>query len=257
MIILQWIIWTIALSVFIFSLYGARESAKRGISISFLVFLHTIFLLIIVIFFLFSSLNKFHLLWAIPACFISSMLIGLIVIPTPIIGDILRDVSLIFAYILLVGTKWEIAGLPPENATFRMLKKIIKRGKYNTITDFETAIKKYENHLFGIRLFNEGIKRLYSWHKGLVDSNEGSFRNIMDRGEEALSEAKNLLENIKNRKEDIKVIKFKFPVILDEMTQRATLLIETYEKLFPGRPKNIPLTPEENEILMKEVIKKY
>ena len=73
----------------------------------------------------------------------------------------------------------------------------------------------------------------------------------MARGEKALSEATTLLENIKNEREDSKVIKFNFPVILDEMTQRAMSLVETYERLFLDRPKNIPLTPEENEKLME------
>jgi len=134
--------------------------------------------------------------------------------------------------------------------------------KYNTLEDFESAIKKYENQLFGIRLFAEGIKLLYSHDKKTLDTNHHHFKNIMQRGENTISQAKELLEKAKNRTENVKVLKdFQFPPVhgpgLDEMTQRATLLVQAYEKLFPDRPRDMPLTAEEHEKLMQETLNNF
>lgn len=264
MIIFQWIIWIIALCFFISFLYGIRKDAKNNKPIHITLLLQTIFLLIVVILFLFSPWNKFNLLWVIPTCFISGWIIGFIIMPMPIIGDILRDISLIFAYIFLVGTKWEIGGYPWEISTFRVLKSRVRREKYSKVEDFEVAIKKHEDQLFGIRLFYEGIKKLKMYDEDTLDriNFDYHYNRIMERGQKAISEAKELLEKVKSGEKDIKILsKFEFPPIhgpiLDEMTQRATLLVKAYEKLFPNRPREIPLTPEEHEKLLGEVIKNF
>lgn len=267
MIILQWIIWAIALLFFVSFWYGLRRDAKskgfgtgRPIHISLLI--QTILLLLAVVLFLFVPWNKFHLLWIIPACIISSWIISFIIIPVPIIGDVLRNISLIFAYIFLVGTKWEIGGYPWEISTLRALKSRIKSEKYSTIEDFEVAIKRHEDQLFGIRLFNEGIKDLYSYDRNILDTTNYHFKNIMERGQKAISEAKELLKKVKSGEGNIKVLKkFEFPPIhgpgLDEMTQRATLLVKAYEKLFPSRPREASLTQEERKKLKEEALRNF
>lgn len=138
--------------------------------------------------------------------------------------------------------------------------EVSDKTKCITFEDFEATIKRHENQLFGISLYNEGIKHLYGHDKDVLDTTNYHFREIMSRGQKAISQAKELLEKVKSRTEDIKALnKFEFPPIhgpgLDEMTQRATLLVEVYEKLFPYRPRNIPLTTEENKKLMREVSK--
>lgn len=264
MIVLQWIIWIIALLVFISFLYSVRKDAKSNRPIHITLLLQTIFLLIVVILFVFSPWSKFHLLWVIPTCLISGWIIGFIIIPIPIIGDMLRNVSLIFAYVFLAGTKWEIGGYPWEISTFRALKSKVRREKYSKIEDFEAAIKKHKDQLFGIRLFYEGIKELKMYNEDMLDeiNFDYHYNSIMERGQKAISEAKELLEKVKSGEEDIKALKkFEFPPIhgpgLDEMTQRATLLVKAYEKLFPNRPREVPLTPEEHEKLMEEAIRNY
>ena len=264
MIVVQWIIWAIALLVFVSLLYGVRKDAKSNRPIHITLLLQTIFLLIVVILFLFFPWTKFHLLWIIPACLISGWIIGFIIIPIPIIGDILRNISLIFAYVFLVGTKWEIGGYSWEISTFRALRARMKREKYNTIEDSEAAIKKHEDQLFGIRLFYEGIKELKIYDEDMLDEIgfDYHYNNIMERGQKAISEAKELLKKVKSGEENIKALqKFEFPPIhgpgLDEMTQRATLLVKAYEKLFPNRKRDVPLTPEEHEKLMEEALKNF
>jgi len=258
MIITQWIVWIISLLIFIYFLYGIRNDAKTDKPIHIVTLVQVILLLFSPVIFLFHDWSKFHLLWVVPTCFILGWIIGFIILPVPVIGDILRNISLIFAYIFLSGTDWEIGGFPWEVSTLRALRARIPREQYSSIDDFEAAIKQHEDQLFGISLYNEGIKYLYSHDKDMLDDSAYHFRRIIERGEKAISEAKSLLEKVKNGTEHIEAIKkFEFPPThgpgLDEMTERANLIAEVYEKIFPNRARSIPLTTKENEKLMKEV----
>jgi hypothetical protein len=137
-----------------------------------------------------------------------------------------------------------------------------KKEKYNTIEDFEATIKKHEDQLFGIHLYCKEIKYLYSHDKNILNTTEYHFRNIMQRGEKTISEAKELSEKVKSGTEDIKALKkFKFPPIhgpgLNKMTQRATLLAQTYKELFPGRPQERPLTEDERYLLLETATNKW
>ena len=111
-------------------------------------------------------------------------------------------------------------------------------------------------------LVGRRIKKLYDHDKTIMELNTRSFENIMKREKTAISKAKALLEKIKLEKEELHELEsFQFPPIhgpgLNEITQRATLLVKTYEKLFPNRPRNIPLTLEEYANLMQEVINDF
>jgi len=120
----------------------------------------------------------------------------------------------------------------------------------------------HEDRLFGIRLFNEGIMYLYRGDKRVLTTTEYHYRRIVKRGERAVSEARALLEKVESGTEGIDILgKFEFPPIhglgLDEMTERAALLVDSYQRLFPNRPRGKPLTPEENQELMDEAMKNW
>lgn len=260
MLILEWIIWTIGLLVFVCFLYGMRTDAKNHRLIHIATLIQIILLFLTAIGFLYLRVSKFHLIWVVPSCFILGWILGFVILPIPIVGDILRNLSLIFAHVFLVGTDWEIGGFPWEISTLRALKARIPQEQYRTMDDFEAAIKEHEGQLLGISLYNEGIQYLYAHDKDVLATTDYHFREIMERGEKAISQAKELLEQVKNGAENIDVLKkFEFPPIhgpgLDEMSERATLLVQVYEKMFPLRPRNIPLTTEENEKMMEELAK--
>jgi hypothetical protein len=258
MVILEWSIWTITLLVCASFLYGARADAKKNKHVHIAILIQIILLLLVVIVSLFWSWSKLHLLWLAPLCLILGWIIGFAIVPLPVIGDVLRNISLIFAHLFLLGTNWKLGGFPWELSTLRAIKARTQAEKYDSVEEFEAAIKKHENQLFGIYLFNEGIESLYSHDKGILETTAYHYKQTIERGEKAIAEAGLLLKEVKDAKKDIRALKnFEFPPILgpglDEMTQRATLLVQVYEKIFPNRPREKPLTATENKLLMEEV----
>lgn len=138
----------------------------------------------------------------------------------------------------------------------------MKKEEIKQVSDFEATIQEHENQLFGIALFNEGIKCLYKNNQAILETTAFHFMQTMERGEKAISEAKKLVEEVKKGSENIDVLRtFEFPPIhgpgLDEMTQRATLLVKAFERLFPEKPRILPLTEEEHLQLMCEVVENW
>ena len=125
------------------------------------------------------------------------------------------------------------------------------------IQRFEQEIQAQRDHLFGILLFAQGVELLYSDQPDVVQMNRASFQEIMDRGRIAISAAEVLLQEAKANPEKAKEIKrFTFPPtsghpMIDEMTTRARILVRTYDRLFPGRPRSKELSRTEHEALME------
>lgn len=129
------------------------------------------------------------------------------------------------------------------------------------INNFKKLIQEHEDQLFGINLFIEGIKRIYGHDEKLMRMNEQAYLNIIKKEKKALSKAKQLLDKVRSGTVNITEIQnFHFPPIhgpgLDQMTNRVTLLVNAYEKLFPKRPREIPLSTEDYEKIMHEAIDK-
>jgi hypothetical protein len=125
------------------------------------------------------------------------------------------------------------------------------------IEDFEEIVREHENQLFGISLFNEAVKHLYKDDKNILETTENHFQQIISRGIEAIQEAKQVLGKVKEGVWEVKRLAcIEFPPIhgpgLDEMTERASILVKTYDKLFPDRPHELTLTEEEIELLVAE-----
>lgn len=130
------------------------------------------------------------------------------------------------------------------------------------IEKFKEIIQQHEDQLFGIQLFFEGIKLSYSHDEQILEMNAQALRNIVERGKMAIDAAKALLNDVENNIEDSSVLdRFQFPPIqgigLDPLTERASSLVQAYNKLFPGRPRDKVLNEEELKSLREEAIKSF
>ena len=126
------------------------------------------------------------------------------------------------------------------------------------IQEFESKIKEYEDILFGMNLYYQGV--VLTWKsipligKIIANSNYKSYKNIEKRMTVAIQHARQLLKRVEQSSEDPSSLqRFKFPPImglgLSQQTKIVKALAETYKQEFPGRPKNKPLTKEESKIL--------
>lgn len=121
------VIWTIGFFVFVSFLLGSRGRARENKPIHIAIVLQTILLFVAQIVFVFVAWRKLHLLWVAPASVICGWILGFVVVPVPVIGDLLRNIALIFAHAFYVGTEWEIGRLPWELSAFRAIAARTKR----------------------------------------------------------------------------------------------------------------------------------
>ncbi len=116
-------------------------------------------------------------------------------------------------------------------------------------SEFEQQIKEYEDMMFGLTLYQETsperVQRLQKM----------SYKNIKRRGEKALREAKSILLDIKRGKDvQDRIMCFEWPIIIDDMRFRIGVMLQSYNSIFPDRPKDKSLSEQEIIALRNEAI---
>lgn len=134
--------------------------------------------------------------------------------------------------------------------------------KENLIKEFESKIKEYEDILFGMNLYYQGICFTWGFNKEIIEFNRIHYKSIEERMTTAINKAKQLLEEARRSPDKLSLLQwFEFPPIkehpvLDEGTKLAKALAEAYREIFPERPRNKPLTEEESQHLKIAASKK-
>lgn len=124
--------------------------------------------------------------------------------------------------------------------------------KKNLIKEFKSKIKEYEDVLFGMNLYYQGICFTWRHNKEIIEFNRRHYKDIEKRMTTAINKAKQLLEEAKQGSDKLPLIQqFEFPPIkghpaLDEGTKLAKALAKAYKEIFPDRPRNKPLTEKES-----------
>jgi len=130
------------------------------------------------------------------------------------------------------------------------------------VESFKSKIKEQEDQLFGIRLYCELINAI-KYDKNTLNLVNQHYKNIKERGEESITRARELLKETEGFPDLVEYLRlFQFPPIhgypmLEEMTDRAKILIETYNELFPGQPKEKTLTEDEKRLLLETATDKW
>ena len=124
------------------------------------------------------------------------------------------------------------------------------KDKRAEIDSFKQKIREQEDQLFGITLYFQNISFVWANNRQIVEMNKEHYENIMKRGREAIARARQLLNEAQENPKLSSLRQFTFPPthgnpMLDEMTKQVKVLVGTYHELFPGRPKEKPLTKEE------------
>lgn len=145
----------------------------------------------------------------------------------------------------------------------RELNKSVDETVDNEIEKIKTKIKDYKDDLFGITLFYQGTKLLHPSSVLKAVNFDKHYKSIIDRGKSIISKAEEILKEVKISHNTDRFREIIFPPLTKDMPPiidnipRLKLLIETYDELFPGRDKAIPLTDREIMLIMNRVIEKF
>jgi len=116
-------------------------------------------------------------------------------------------------------------------------------------SEFEQQIKEYEDMMFGLTLYQETSPK---WVQRLQKE---SYKNIKSRGEKALREAKEILLYVKRCKDvQDRIMCFEWPIIIDDMRFRIDVMLQSYNSIFPDRPKDKSLSEKEIIALRNEAM---
>jgi hypothetical protein len=125
------------------------------------------------------------------------------------------------------------------------------------IKSFEQELERQEDTLYGVALFFEGISLLFAGQEAVVETYRKQFRNIIQIGKDAATRARELLDEAKQDPGKAALLKsFEFFACQghpdpDAMTKRARALVDTYEELFPNKPRTEELSETETMRLME------
>lgn len=125
------------------------------------------------------------------------------------------------------------------------------------IAQFEKEIARQENLLYGMALFFEGISILYAGQTAMIETSRKQFRNSILTGKNKLQQAVALLTQVKEDPGEAPLIdQFRFSLCddhpePDKMLRRSEVLAETYDCLFPGRPRSQPFADDETLLLIE------
>lgn len=109
--ILDWIVWGVAAVVAVGSVSYMRAEAKKDQPIHILSVFQGALMLSSVGAFAFGPWNKLNLVWVMPTAFFGAFL-GFALFPIPIVGTILRVITLGFARLFFAGTGADVRGVP-------------------------------------------------------------------------------------------------------------------------------------------------
>jgi hypothetical protein len=119
-------------------------------------------------------------------------------------------------------------------------------------------IEELENVIYGVALFFEGLSSLHAGQPAVIETYQKQFRNVIQMDSDTLKQAKELLETVERDPSQAPLLK-QFSIVPckghsnpKEMLQRARVLVDVYNRLYPGRPRSQEFTEEETFRLMEE-----
>lgn len=131
-------------------------------------------------------------------------------------------------------------------------KKRRRREKDEAEIDwFRRKVLEGEEHLFGMSLFFRCLSLTSRSQRQRFAMTTGQYEGIVQRGREALTKTRQLLDELQDNPHDPGLLRqlglalAPGDTVSDEMQGQARTLVKTYYRLFPGRPKEEPLTDEE------------
>ena len=128
----------------------------------------------------------------------------------------------------------------------------------NIVSSFEQEIARQEDIIYGVALFFECLSVIHGDQPAVVETNRKQFRNIIQNGKEMTGRATRLLEEARRDPAKAELLRgFAFSPCLGhpkpgEMIKRALVLVNTYNRIFPGRDRSRDFTYDETIALIEQ-----
>jgi hypothetical protein len=124
------------------------------------------------------------------------------------------------------------------------------------IRAFEVKLQAQQDLLYGVALFFEGIGILCAGREAVIETFRLQCRNMIQRGSDTVKRAEHLLAQVRRDPDSVSALShFAFVSTgdgeFDELAQRARLLVQTYEEIFPKRDRSKPFEEKETLRLME------
>lgn len=130
--------------------------------------------------------------------------------------------------------------------------------KEQTIAAFDEEIARQEDIVYGVALFFECLSLVHERQPAVVETYRKQFRNVIQKGRERISEAVSLRKAVRQSPAQFPALaEFDFESCKGhphpkEMEKRAVSLVETYKRVFQGRPRSKEFTADETLRLIDE-----
>lgn len=127
---------------------------------------------------------------------------------------------------------------------------------------FELEIARQEDLLYGIALFFECVSLLFAGQAAVLETHRKQFRNIIQSGTTATDRARDLLAEARQDPRKVALVEqFAFRPAEghpdpNALVTRARALVESYQELFPNRPRDQALTADDTLKLMDAASRK-
>lgn len=126
------------------------------------------------------------------------------------------------------------------------------------VAEFESEITRQEDIVYGVALFFECLSVLHADNNAIIETCSRQLRNVIQKGNERIQHARQLLNDAVHDPQKKSLIKqFTFSPCEgypnpDEMAKRASVLVDTYKRIFPDRSRAKDFSDEEIFSLMEE-----
>lgn len=147
-----------------------------------------------------------------------------------------------------------------------------KKSKEETVPEAEIRertqrlqrdIQHLEDTIYGVALFFEGLSLLHAGQTAVIETYQKQFRNVIETDRDTLKQARELLQAVEQdptqaaRLRQFSIVPCKGHSNPAEMERRAQVLVDTYNRVFPERPRSREFAEEEAFRLTEEAVRAF